>query len=128
MKKLNWVQDIDVIEWHCDNTIMLTKDGWYYSDETFANARGPFSSMQEAKLQLCLYCAIELDGHQQLNSPQDIKKGMELIFLDERPFLERYQKVTVATVGKKNDTFDVELSPGQFLIVHKNDYCYFVEA
>lgn len=101
---------------------------WWFYDETWCYEYGPYGDERKARLELARYCMCYLEGHGSISGPQDIKNGMVLINLEDRPFLKAYQQVTVASVGKKNDTFDVEIALGQFLIVHKNDYRCFVRA
>ena len=104
------------------------EDGsWWFWDEAQFDEYGPYDTERTARLEITRYCYIFLEvGCSHIQRPEDIEKGMVLINLEDRPFLKKHQHVTVASVGKKNDTFDVELAPGQFLIVHKNDYRCFV--
>lgn len=128
MNNPSWVTETqDVLEQSANHEpIFRTKDGWYFCDELWAHFFGPMESEREALFQVKRYCEVELNGHKPINSPNDLQKGMHLIVLEDRPFLTSGECVTVASIGKKNDTFDVELAKGQFLIVHKNDYRYFV--
>lgn len=99
---------------------------WWFWDESQFDEYGPYDTERTARLEMMRYAYVFLEGLVAINSPDDIEQGMVLVNLEDRPFLQKHQQVTVAAIGKKNDTFDVELAPGQFLIVHKNDYRYFV--
>lgn len=113
---------------HNYDPVHQKQDGsWWFWDEVQFDEYGPYDDERTARLEITRYCYIVLEGGCSLiQRPEDIEKGMVLINLEDRPFLKKHQRVTVASVGKKNDTFDVELAPGQFLIVHKNDYRCFV--
>lgn len=114
---------------HNYDPVHQKQDGtWWFYDETWCYEYGPYGDERKARLEIARYCMCHLEGHGCIIDPPDIEKGMVLICLEDRPFLTMNQRVTVASVGKKNDTFDVEIAPGQFLIVHKNHYQSFVRA
>lgn len=113
---------------HNYDPVHQKEDGsWWFWDEAQFDEYGPYDSERTARLEIMRYFYTVLEGgYSLIHRPEDIEKGMVLINLEDRPFLKKHQHVTVASVGKKNDTFYVELALGQFLIVHKNDNRCFV--
>ena len=113
---------------HNYDPVHQKQDGtWWFWDEAQFDEYGPYDDERTARLEIMRYWYGVLEGgYSLIQHPEDIEKGMVLINLEDRPFLMKHQRVTVAAIGKKNDTFDVEIASGRFLIVHKNDYRCFV--
>lgn len=112
---------------HNYDPVHQNQDGtWWFWDECQCDEYGPYDSERIARLEIARYACIHLEGMLPIHSPDDIQPGMLLVNLEERPFLEKYQQVIVAAIGKNNEFFDVRLNGKQVLVVHRNDYRCFV--
>lgn len=125
LKNLRQKLNAESETWERDPIFQQADGTWWFWDETWSNEHGPFATEQETQFRLNLYCATQLEDNIILTLPLSLKVGDRVRCLEDRPFVNAWDVVTVSAVDEKSNSFDFEVKPDQHAFVHANDlYCF----